>query len=427
MDPGGPRGGPTVVRILRLAAGGDGVAKLEDGRIVFVPRTVPGDLAELTSVRTYARLARARLGRLLESGPGRIEPRCPHFVGERCGGCQLQQLSVPAQREAKRQVVADALGRIGGLNPAVPPLQEAREAWGYRTRITLALGPGRRLAGFHPVGEAGRVFSLESCAIARPELNRLWAALRPRLHLLPVNATTVTLRLDRAGGLHLLVRVTGQRVWSRPAALGQALIGADVGTTLWWQPEGGAPRVVHGGGATAFPATVFEQVHPELGDRIRHWAVEALGLRSGTRAWDLYAGIGETTRLMADRGAEVFSVELDPRAVEWASRQPGSGKIVREVGRVEDWVDRLPTPHVVIANPPRAGLDARVIAALLRPGAERLVYVSCDPATLARDLAGLCRTSSTTEESLSYRLTGVQPFDLFPQTAHVETVAVLER
>jgi 23S rRNA (uracil1939-C5)-methyltransferase len=168
------------------------------------------------------------------------------------------------------------------------------------------------------------------------------------------------------------------------------------------------------GAGEAFPATVFEQVHPEVGDRVREFALEQLGDVSGRRVWDLYAGIGETTAQLVAKGATVESVEVDRRAVAEAEGKGPAAK--RHTGRVEDLVRELHPPDMVIVNPPRAGLDERVSEELDRLAPSRLVYISCDPATLARDLQRLTRL----------RLSLVHAFDLFPQTAHVETVAVLE-
>jgi 23S rRNA (uracil1939-C5)-methyltransferase len=159
---------------------------------------------------------------------------------------------------------------------------------------------------------------------------------------------------------------------------------------------------------------VFEQVHPEMGDRVREFAVQQLGELSGRKVWDLYAGIGETTAQLAARGADVESVELDRRAVAEAdARGPAARRLS---GRVEDLLRKLGRPDLVMVNPPRTGMDERVSAELARVRPDRLVYISCDPATLARDLQRLER----------FQLMLVQAFDLFPQTTHVETVAVLE-
>ena len=168
------------------------------------------------------------------------------------------------------------------------------------------------------------------------------------------------------------------------------------------------------GAGDTYPATVFEQIHPEMGDQVRRFAVEQLGEVAGRRIWDLYAGIGGTTAMLADAGARVESVELDRRAVAVAESSGPPAR--RHAARVEDVLSDLGHPDLVITNPPRLGMDARVTAALERTRPSRLVYVSCDPATLARDIGRLP----------SYRVTRVRAFDLFPQTAHVETVVVMD-
>jgi 23S rRNA (uracil1939-C5)-methyltransferase len=194
------------------------------------------------------------------------------------------------------------------------------------------------------------------------------------------------------------------------------------------------------GDREAFPATVFEQVNPALGRRIREYALQQLGPVEGLHAWDLYAGIGETTDQLRHLGATVESVELDRRAVELAERRsritghlpddsqrPDDLGVVRHSGRAEELVGRMKDPAHVITNPPRTGMDRLVIEELVRRRPSRLVYVSCDPATLARDLGLLCGTSRAgSSGSGRFQVTAVQPFDLFPQTAHVETVVTLE-
>jgi len=184
----------------------------------------------------------------------------------------------------------------------------------------------------------------------------------------------------------------------------------------WWRPLEGVARVV-AGPATGFPATAFEQVNPEMATLARRWAVEQLRDVRGSVAWDLYGGIGDTALLLAERGAQVVSVDADERAIEWARRR-ASGRPIRFIaGRVEEVLPSLPEPSVVVVNPPRAGLHWNVTLRLTGRPVGRLVYLSRDAATLARDLRRL---------SVNYRSTVLRAFDLFPQTAHVETVAVLE-
>jgi 23S rRNA (uracil1939-C5)-methyltransferase len=190
-----------------------------------------------------------------------------------------------------------------------------------------------------------------------------------------------------------------------------------VAAVLWWWPQGGAPRAV-AGAAEPYPATVFEQVHPVMGDRVRAYAIAELGDLAGRHVWDLYAGIGETTGALAARGATVESVEVDRRAVAVAEARGPAAGVKRIAGRVEDVLKDLEAPDAVILNPPRTGLEESVTRQLcVVASLRRCVYVSCDAATLARDAARLAGR---------YTLALAHAFDLFPQTAHVETVARFE-
>jgi 23S rRNA (uracil1939-C5)-methyltransferase len=385
-----------TVRIRGIAAGGDGVGTLEDGLTIFVPRT-------------------AGIRRILEPSEARVEPRCPHYDGDSCGGCQLQHLDSHTQREVRRRIVGDALRRIGHLDVDVPAVQPAPNEWEYRTRITLAVKGGR--IGFHRAGRPGSVFDLVRCHIARPELQSLWSAARRHRALLPDDVESVVLRVDRSGARHLIARTAGKGVWTAARRLGAALTRDAVPAVLWWQPAHGAPRTV-AGSSEVYPATVFEQVNPAMGDLVRAHAVEALGEVRGLHAWDLYAGIGETSAALAARGARVDSVEVDPRAVAVAEQAGPSDTIARHAGLVEEILPRLSPADVVVANPPRIGLGDGVTTLLTARPPARLVYISCDPATLARDAARLGSVLG---------LSAVQAFDLFPQTSHVETVARFDR
>jgi 23S rRNA (uracil1939-C5)-methyltransferase len=318
-----------------------------------------------------------------------------------------------AQREARRGFVGDAVRRLAKRDAPDPPIVPADTQFDYRTKITLAVsGDGRRI-GLHRYDRADQVFELAWCHITVPALMELWQSIRRLRPLLPPRLKTLVLRSDRAGGLHALFQVTGAEAGGGGPALAAELARVGQRPTLWWQAEDGVPRAMAGAGE-AYPATVFEQVHPAMGDRVRAYAVAALGPVEGRRAWDLYAGIGETTAELVRRGASVESVESDRRAVTEAEARGPAAR--RHAARVEDVVDQLATADLVVANPPRTGMDARVCAALERRRPTRLVYVSCDPATLARDLTRLP----------SFDLAELAAFDLFPQTAHVETVAVLE-
>jgi 23S rRNA (uracil1939-C5)-methyltransferase len=387
------------------------VGRQEDGKTVFVPRTAPGDLVEVTAVRDHKRFARARLERIVEPSPHRVEPRCPHYIHDHCGGCQLQHVDTETQLNSRRSFVGDALRRIGKRDAPDPPIVPADKTYDYRTKITLHAG-GHRI-GLHRYGRPDQIFDLEYCHITAPELMKLWRGVSHLRTLLPAALHQLVLRLDREGGLHLIIRVGEGPVWNGGHRLYRELERAGITLTLWYQPLGGVARAI-AGAAEAFPATVFEQVYPEMGDRVRRFAVRQLGEVAGRRVWDLYAGIGETTASLAESGALVESVEMDRRAVaEAEARGPAATRLS---GRVEDVLGRLGRPEMIIANPPRTGMAEEVTSELDRLQPVRVVYISCDPATLSRDLQRL----------RSFRLGAVQAFDLFPQTTHVETVAVLE-
>lgn len=409
-----------LVTIMSIAGGGDGVGRLEDGRAIFVPRTAPGEQVRLSAVEKRKNYARGAVGEIVTAGPARIVPACRHYIDDDCGGCQLQHLSYEAQLAAKRSIVGEALRRIGKLDLPDPEIVEAAEEWRYRARITLAVKAGHGgkgiTAGFHPQHRPNAVFALHDCHIADVRLMSLWRGLVAHLDLLPDRPAHITLRLDREGNRHLVVESAGEP-WLRAGDMRKALSSGDVEVVCWWQPTDGAARVM-AGPATGFPATAFEQVHPEMGGVARAWAVRQLGNLADQLAWDLYGGIGDTAMALAEAGASVVSVDADEKAVTWARTRPGVERIRFIAGKTEDVLPTLEDPPAaVVVNPPRAGLHWDVTLRLTGEPVAKVVYISCDPATLARDLSRL---------STNYRVTGVKAFDLFPQTAHVETVAVLE-
>jgi len=400
------------VTITRIAVGGEGVGRLSDGRVVFVPRTAAGDRIRLRvgSLQRHRNFARATLGEIVEASPGRVAPPCPHYVREHCGGCQLQHLAYDEQLQAKRAIVGDTLRRIGKLDLADPEIVEALDEWRYRSKISMAAKAAA--IGLHPYDRPNFVFPLADCHITDFRLMALWRELRSHLALLPTSLTRLTLRLDREGRRHIIAESAGEP-WLRADELRHAMQ-ADYELVCWWQPVDGAARVM-AGPATGFPATAFEQVNPGMGMLARRWAVEQLGDVRSQTVWDLYGGVGDTAALLVERGADVVSVDADEKAVAWGrSRLPAARFIA---ARAEDVLATLPAPHAVVVNPPRAGLHWDVSLRLTSAPVAKLVYISCDPATLARDLHRL---------DVNYIVKAVRAFDLFPQTAHVETVAVLE-
>jgi len=415
-----------VVTIEALAAGGAGVAHLPDGMIVFVPRTAPGDRVRLHAVRRHRRHALAQVRELVEPGPDRVEPRCVHYTADRCGGCQWQHVAGSAQLSGKRRLVGDALRRIGALAVDDPELVESPRSFGYRATITLTVRwRGRQpVVGFHDGVDPDRVFGLGRCEIARPEVQALWEAVRPAVAALP-KGDDVRLRLRVAPDTSLHVVVDGgARAWTGGGRVETALREAGLTATVWWKPARGAARRV--AGAPADPAAVaFEQVNAEVADQLRDAVLSASEGAAGARVLDLYAGAGETALPLAARGMDVTMVEVDVRAVRRAqARAEAQGLTLRtRAALVEACLPTLLPADIVVANPPRAGLAEAASAALARAAAGfpwgRFVYVSCDPATLARDL----RRLDVRREQV--RL--LRCYDMFPQTSHVETLVVFDR
>ncbi|HET9386626.1 MAG TPA: TRAM domain-containing protein [Gemmatimonadales bacterium] len=410
-----------VVTIAGIAVGGDGVGRLSDGRVVFVPRTAPGDRVRLRegSLQRHRNFARGEPGEIVEASPNRVTPPCPHYTHDHCGGCQLQHLAYDGQLAAKRANVGDTLRRIGKLDIGDPEIVEALEEWRYRSKISMAVKatagrPDGLTAGLHPYDRPNFVFPLADCHITDFRLMALWRELRGRLAMLPQPLTRLTLRLDREGRRHIVAESAGEP-WLDAEELRRTLASVvDGDVVCWWQPLEGAARVV-AGPATGFPATAFEQVNPGMGILTRQWAVEQLGDVKGQMVWDLYGGIGDTAALLLERGASVVSVDADEKAVTWGRARLPAARFI--AARAEDVLPSLPPPHAVVVNPPRSGLHWDVSLKLTSEPVPKLVYISCDPATLARDLSRL---------NVNYQLKAIRAFDLFPQTAHVETVAVLE-
>ena len=405
-----------AVTVRGIAAGGAGVADLPDGRVVFVPRTAPGDRASIKIEKSRPRWAEGSLVRLLEPGPDRREPLCALYAT--CGGCQLQHLPYARQLEWKGRFVADALGRIGRLaEVVVPEVVASPLETGYRSRVTLTLRRltgGRVVAGFHALHRPAHVVEVAGeCVLPRPVLIEAWKALRARwgsgARLLPGGGRLrLTLRAE-ATGVALVVE-GGPAGWSAVelAAAVHELV------AIWHLPAGleDAARLVGGSAEHAGPPA-FTQVNSEAAALLVAHVVELA--RAGTHAIDAYCGVGEYGRALAARGWRVTGIERDPAACEAARAAATAGLTVLE-GRVEERLDGALPADLLIVNPPRAGLDADVVQAIERGRPPRVIYVSCDPATLARDVRAL---------SSAYAATAVRCFDLFPQTAHVETVLAL--
>jgi 23S rRNA (uracil1939-C5)-methyltransferase len=399
-----------TVEVESIAAGGDGIARAE-GLVVFLPRTAPGDVG-VAEFELRGRLARGRLVELERPSPHRVEPPCPHYTADRCGGCQLQHLAYPAQLEAKGRIVADALARIARRPlDAAPEVRAAGEPWRYRRKLTLALRwrDGRWIAGLHPYDPPGRIFALGDCPITDERVVAVWRQLLAAAEWLPrVPELRGAVRLLGDGAAFVL---EGARRWPTAGRLFEAVPAL---SALWWEPEGGTRRLLHDRRTEAVPGASFVQVNPAVAAALAGHVVARVLAHEPATVVDLYAGAGDVAVELAGRGARVQAVELDAEAAAWAASRLPAGSAAH-AGRAEELLPGLLPADVVILNPPRAGVDERVTAALGAAPPRAVLYVSCNPATLARDLGRLP----------AFRVASVVAFDMFPQTAHVETVCEL--
>lgn len=420
--------GTLALEVESIAVGGDGVAREPGGRVVFLPRTAPGDRVEARLVEEHDSWARGRPVRIEREGPGRRAPDCPHY--EACGGCQLQHLERDAHLEAKRRAVRDALERIGGRAVEVRPVADPGPPFGYRNRVALTLRREERgvVAGYHRWDEPGQLVDVERCPLAEEAVDRAWRELRDawgsRAERLPAgDELRLTVRAGGTGEVGVLIE--GGRGAGRPGELAEGLSAL---ACLWHRPEGGDVRVLHGsatlperwqGVELALRPDTFTQVNRTVAAAMERHVDELLGLLAGRRVLDLYAGVGLRALRWAEAGAEAVACERDPGAVR-AGRDAAEARgtaLEHRTGSVEDHLADLLPADAAVVNPPRAGLS-EAVTSVLDPGSlGTLVYVSCDPATLARDLKRL---------GDRWIVTSVQPFDAFPQTAHVETVVRLE-
>lgn len=393
-----------------IAAGGDGVARHE-GLVVLTPRTAPGDRVRV-DIRMDKRLGRGTLRELLSPGPGRIEPPCPHYVADRCGGCQVQHLAYGAQLAAKGGIIRDALVRIGRrpLDEA-PRVGASDRPWRYRRKLTLAMErrAGRWIAGLFPYDDPRHPFALVDCPITEEPVLAVWREVLAAAERLP--------RADRLRGAVQLVdgggstfTLEGGREWPEIAAFAA---GVPSVSGIWWQPEGGRRRRVHDRGAPGGSAS-FLQVNASVAMALHARVLERARAHRPQRLIDAYAGSGTTAVPLAREGIRVTAIELDRDAAAVCRHQLPAGS-ESLAGRVEDLLPRALPADVVLLNPPRTGVEPPVTAALASAVPRAIIYVSCNPATLARDVARLPQ----------YRIASVEGFDMFPQTAHVETVCEL--
>jgi 23S rRNA (uracil1939-C5)-methyltransferase len=457
------------LEVTDLVLGGKALARHE-GRVVFVEGGLPGDHLRARVTRLRRGWAEARLEAIAQPSPARVAAPCPHFG--RCGGCRFQDLRYEEQCRIKQRQVEDTLQRIGGIEaPRVRAIVPAPELFGYRNKMEFSFHPGTPATdgevadpgatlrlGLHERCGYDRVFAVETCLLPSPltlEIVRWtqrfaaangWRAYHPSRHQGVVRFLTVR-HLQSTGECAVNLVAASAEVpalegWARGvAALSPAVRSVTLGLNrsqanvafaeeehvLW-----GRPAIVERLLGLEFEASAnaFLQTNSRQAEVLYAAALEAAGLTGAETVLDLYCGTGTLTLMLARAARAVLGVESVEAAVAAAEANAQRNGIANarfvagEARRVlREWArgerPGRPRPEVVVVDPPRAGLHPRVVARVVELEPRRIVYVSCNPATLARDVKDFA--------GRGYRLIETAPFDLFPHTPHIECVARLER
>ncbi|MCX7682353.1 MAG: 23S rRNA (uracil(1939)-C(5))-methyltransferase RlmD [Anaerolineae bacterium] len=402
-----------TLQLTAIAHGGAALGRYE-GQVIFVPYGLPGETVRVTCERdSRERYAFAQLVEVLTPAQDRTVPLCPYFGQNGCGGCQWQHIAYPAQLRYKASILADQLMRIGKITvPPVKPVLPAPSDWAYRNHARFH--PAAEGLGFQAAGGSG-VVAIEECLVLHPLLSELYAA----LDLECEGLLALSLRAGCATGDRMLVFEMEDDL---PPALE---IDVPVSCVLLLS-DGRYVNLIGynhiteivAGHRYRISAPSFFQVNTAQAERLVQLVLEYAGLRGDETVLDAYCGVGLFTTHLAERAALVVGIELASAAVADLLENTAAQENVEVIeGPVEAVLPELDVPvDIAVVDPPRAGMERAALDALIERRPARIVYVSCDPATLARDARRLGEAG--------YRLVEVQPVDMFPQTYHIESVAL---
>lgn len=417
-----------AARIESLAHGPHGIARI-DGKVHFVRGAAPGDEVELEVEEDHQSFAYARVTRVVAPGAVRREPPCPYLP--RCGGCPWQHVEYAAQTAAKEDSVRDLLSRVGGVDAAVVrPIVRAASEYGYRRRLSLRVEDGEvgflAAASHDLVPVAHCLLGHERLDGAIPLARSFVQALGTRINRVEIAATgdedRIAIVAQADGEMVATDAAVGEELLRREPRIAALVLRGKRFRRVWGDDRVRVPLV--DGDEMWLRAGDFSQVSDHGNAELIRLVLEHAAVAKHHRVADLYAGAGNLSLPLARRAGAVIAVERTPTSVEAArenARRLGITNLELATGPTETvlrgWTKRGLRLDTVVLDPPRSGA-AEAMPALLALAPSRIVYVSCNPATLARDLKTLSR---------AYRVELVQPIDVFPQTYHVEAVALLSR
>ncbi len=403
------------IKMEKLVYGGDCLGRLPDGRAVFVPFVLPGEVVKIEIIEEKQRFARGLPIEIVEESPDRIAPRCIHF-GE-CGGCQYQNLDYAKQLKAKEEIVRDQFERIGKFDdPPIKPIVPSPSPWNYRNYVQFQIGKGGELGYIHADGE--HLLPIYECHLPQAMINDLWPQIElgedPGLYRLGIRQDTYE---------NLMLILEGEDKTPPEFSL-------DIPVSAVYTPQEDRLTVLAGDDHLTYEilgrnfqvsARSFFQVNTKMAEKMVQFLLEHIKLGANTRAVELYAGVGLFSAFIAEKVGHLTAIESSGAAChDFAVNLDEVDNVALYEAEAEEVLPGLNLPtDVLIADPPRSGLAPAVHDAIAALQPEQIIYVSCDPATLARDLKKITRNG--------YDLVSATPFDLFPQTAHVETVVLMSR
>ena len=407
-----------TIKLEKLTYGGDSLGRLSDGRAVFVPFALPGETVRIHSVNEKRGHVRAALVEVLEPSPERIAPKCKHFGV--CGGCHYQHLPYQAQLSAKTEILRDQLRRIGKIeNPPVKQIVPSSTEWNYRNHVQFHLTRDGKLGYID--AQCRSVIPISECHLPELPLNILWPSLEfdPGLGL-----ERVSLRLGVDDETMLVLESESPETPELELEANLSVVHlTDNDVVVMAGDDHLTMRVNDRVNDRLFhvSAASFFQVNTEMAGKMAAHLLAYLRVSPAATLLDVYCGVGLFSAFFAPRLGRLIGIESSPSACEdFAVNLDEFDNVELYEAPAEDVLPALDVkPDIAIVDPPRAGLEKRSLDALLARGPARIAYVSCDPSTLARDAARLIAGC--------YRLVQVTPFDLFPQTYHIESISIFEK
>ncbi len=403
------------VKMDKMVYGGDCLGRLPDGRAVFIPFVLPGEVVKIEITKDKKRFARGLPLELLETSPDRITPRCIHFGA--CGGCQYQNLDYAKQLALKEALMADQFKRIGKIEqPPLQPIVPSPDPWNYRNTVQFHLSREGELGYVHADGE--HMLPIEVCHLPCEPINDLWPQLEFDAES-PVHRLGI--RLDTYNDLMLIME--GEN--PKPPEFS-----VDIPISAVYTPPDARLTVLAGNDHLTFSilgkefqvsARSFFQVNTPMAEKMVNFLLENLDLAGDQHVVELYAGVGLFSAFLAPRVSQLTAIESSGSACfDFSVNLDDYDNVTLYESEAEKVLPSLDIQaDILIADPPRAGLAPQVHDALDSVQPQQIAYISCDPATLARDTRKII--------DKGYHLVSVTPFDLFPQTGHIESISLFEK